>query len=232
MNMDVTMVLTSCNRKNKLKVTLSSFLKYNTYDLKKIIIIDDSGINNCIDECLYLIPSTIELKIIYNEKNIGQIFSIDKAYSFVETEYIFHCEDDWEFYDYGFIEKSLKILNKNENISLVWLREYRNFNVLENGHPVIPTIHYNLFRLLGNFKERNNTWYGFTFNPGLRRKKDYLLLAPLSQYIGSNECNSGGVEQALSNLYFKKGLSFAITLKEKGYVRHIGWDNPTNRNTL
>ena len=121
---------------------------------------------------------------------------------------------------------------ETENISLVWLREYRNFNVLENGHPVIPTIHYNLFRLLGNFKERNNTWYGFTFNPGLRRKKDYLLLAPLSQYIGSNECNSGGVEQALSNLYFKKGLSFAITLKEKGYVRHIGWDNPTNRNTL
>ena len=52
MNMDVTMVLTSCNRINKLKVTLSSFLKYNTYDLKKIIIIDDSGINNFIDECL------------------------------------------------------------------------------------------------------------------------------------------------------------------------------------
>jgi len=32
-------------------------------------------------------------------KNIGQIKSIDKAYSMVDTEYIFHCEDDWEFYD-------------------------------------------------------------------------------------------------------------------------------------
>jgi hypothetical protein len=52
---------------------------------------------------------------------------------------------------------------------------------------------------------------------------------PYSQYIGSKECNCGGVEQALSNLYYKNGFLSAITLNEKGFVKHIGWDNPTKR---
>ena len=106
---NVSVVLTSCNRPNELKVTLESFFRFNTYAINKIIIIDDSGIKNCIDDCLSFIPSNLEKKVIYNEENIGQISSIDKAYSLVDTKYIFHCEDDWEFYDYGFIEKSMDI---------------------------------------------------------------------------------------------------------------------------
>ena len=109
-NYSISVVITSCNRPNELTSTLISFFKFNTYPLEKIIIIEDSGIKGCIDECLKYIPLNIKQVIIYNEKNIGQIPSIDKAYSFVDTDYIFHCEDDWEFYDYGFIEKSLDIL--------------------------------------------------------------------------------------------------------------------------
>ena len=33
--------------------------------------------------------------VLVNKKRMGQLFSIDKAYSLVTTEYIFHCEDDW-----------------------------------------------------------------------------------------------------------------------------------------
>jgi len=226
---EITMVLTSCNRPNELQITLESFFKFNTYQIKKIIIIDDSGKLGCIDECLYLIPSNVEKNIIYNKENIGQISSIDKAYSLVDTEYIFHCEDDWEFYDYGFIEKSMEILSTNEKIYTIWLREYQNFKVVQNGQPVNPNIVNNTHRILSVFKERTNTWSGFTFNPGLRRLKDCKLLMPYSQYVGSNECNCGGVEQALSNLYYKKGFVSAITLNEKGFIRHIGWDNPTIR---
>lgn len=225
----ITIVLTSCNRPKELISTLISFFKYNTYPIKKIIIIDDSGVINCINECLKYIPSNVEKQIIYNEKNIGQIASIDKAYSVVDTEYVFHCEDDWEFYNYGFIEKSLEILLNNDKIFTVWLREYINYRVVQNGHPVISTIYNNSYRLLGVFKERTNIWSGFTFNPGLRRLKDYKSLMPYSQYISSNDCNVGGVEQALSNNYYKLDFRSAITLNEKGYVKHIGWDNPTTR---
>ena len=226
---DVTMVLTSCNRPNELKITLESFFKFNTYQIKKIIIIDDSGKLGCIDECLYLIPSNVEKNIIYNKENIGQISSIDKAYSLVDTEYIFHCEDDWEFYDYGFIEKSMEILSTNDKIYTIWLREYQNFKVVRNGQPVNPNIVNNTHRILSAFKERTNIWSGFTFNPGLRRLKDCKLLMPYSNYKNSIECNCGGVEQALSNLYYKNGYLSVVTINEKGFVRHIGWDNPTIR---
>jgi hypothetical protein len=227
MNSNVTVVLTSCNRPNELYKTLESFFKFNTYPIKKIIIIDDSGVKNCIDNCLEIIP--ISKEIIYNETNIGQIASIDKAYSLVDTEYIFHCEDDWEFYNYGFIEKSLEILEENNKILCVWLREYKNFIVVQNGHKVIPNIYNNKYRLMDVFRERSNIWNGFTFNPGLRRLKDYKLIMPYVQYINSKECNCGGVEQALSNIYCQKGFLSAITLNENGFVKHIGWDNPTKR---
>ena len=228
-NNNITMVLTSCNRPNELKITLQSFFKYNTYPIKKIIIIEDSGKIGCIDECLYLIPSNVEKNIIYNKENIGQISSIDKAYSLVDTEYIFHCEDDWEFYDYGFIEKSMEILSTNDKIYTVWLREYQNFRILRNGQPVDSNIINNTHRILKSFKERTNIWSGFTFNPGLRRLKDCKLLLPYSNYKNSPDCNCGGVEQALSNLYYKNGYLSVVTINEKGFVRHIGWDNPTIR---
>jgi len=223
---EVTIVLTSCNRSKELKITLQSFFKFNTCPIKKIIIIDDSGKKGCIDEAIKKIPENIEKLIIYNEKNIGQIKSIDKAYSLVDTEYIFHCEDDWEFYDYGFIEKSLEILTVNDKIFTVWLRPYNNLKVLKNGHPIHSEIYYNLFRLMSVFQERTNIWSGFTFNPGLRKTKVCKLFMPYSQYIDSKECNCGGVEQALSNLYYKNGFRCAITLNEKGFVKHIGWENP------
>ena len=46
-------------------------------------------------------------------KRIGQMPAIDEAYRQVETEYIFHCEDDWEFTAPGFIERSLAVLTAN-----------------------------------------------------------------------------------------------------------------------
>jgi len=225
----ITVVLTSCNRANELSQTLVSFFKYNTYPIESFIIIDDSGIPGCIDEALKCIPDNINRTIIYNETNIGQIKSIDKAYSLVNTEYIFHCEDDWEFYEPGFIEISLEILKNNTNIFNVWLREYSNFAVVRNGHSVNPQIYNNQYRLMSVFQERTNIWNGFSFNPGLRRTADCQKLMPYSQYIDSVDCNVGGVEQALSINYYRLGFVSAITLKEKGYVKHIGWDNPTIR---
>lgn len=225
----VTVVITSCNRPNELKKSLHSFFKYNTYPIQKIIIIDDSGKKQCIDDSIEEIPTDTERLIIYNDKNIGQIKSIDKAYSHVDTEYIFHCEDDWEFYDHGFIEKSMNILKIDNKIFTVWLREYRNSKVVRNGHPVSPEIQRNIYKYMGVFRERTNIWCGFTFNPGLRRLRDCVLEMPYSQYIGNKMCNCGGVEQALSIAYFERGFLCAVTLSENGFVKHIGFHNSTQK---
>ena len=34
----------------------------------------------------------------------------------VNTDYIFHLEDDWEFYKIDFIQKSIEILNEDDKI--------------------------------------------------------------------------------------------------------------------
>ena len=224
----VTVVLTSCNRPSELSPTLASFFKYNTYPIKKIIIIDDSGINNCINECLINIPADIERVVIYNEVNIGQIASIDKAYSLVDTEYIFHCEDDWEFYNYGFIEKSMEILNKNKDICLVWLRAYKNGILLDNGHTINMDIIEN-YRIVNN--NYLNTWMGFSFNPGLRRLSDYKLIGNYNDFCNnSNEQYNiksacGGGEIKLQRFYKNLNKIVVVTLNEMGYVKHIGWNN-------
>lgn len=221
MEKKVTFVLTSCNRPKLLEITLKSFFKYNTYPLAKVIIIDDSGIKNCIDNCLKYIPENIESKIIYNEKNLGHAKSIDIAYSFVNTEYIFHCEDDWEFYDSGFIEKSLKILESNPKILLVWLRKYFNFKIINNGHPIYKKIYDNLYRILK--KKYKKIYNGFSFNPGLRRKKDYNIIAPFSNISNSGEI----VENKVQDIYEKYNYIYAITLNKNGYVKHIGFTDTT-----
>lgn len=222
--MSVTLVITSCNRQDLLETTLKSFFKFNTYKIEKIIIIEDSGIQGCIDEAIKNIPENIEKKIIYNETNIGQIKSIDIAYSYVETEYIFHCEDDWEFYDYGFIEISLDIIEQDKNIMCVWLREYKNFSVIRNGHRINEKIINNKYRLLGTI----GVWRGFTFNPALRRKKDYDIVKPYAKL--DENCKYGGnVEKKLQIVYDKLNKIYAISLKESGYVKHIGWNCLTKR---
>lgn len=231
MDNTISVVLTSCNRPRELFITLKSFFDFNTAPIENIIIIDDSGEVGCIDESIKVIPDNVSKTIIYNNTNIGQIKSIDKAYSLVNTEYIFHCEDDWEFYHSGFIEKSVQILKQDEHLFCVWLRPYQHYRVLDNGHPVEATIYNDSFRLMGVFQERTNIWSGFTFNPGLRRTKDCKLLMPYQQFINSQKCNVGGVEQALSHLYFEKGYRAAVTLNERGYVQHIGWNNSTQHNS-
>lgn len=227
---EVTIVLTSCNRPAELTITLKSFFKFNTYPIKKFIIVEDSGIKGCIDEAVKEIPNNIEKQIIYNDKNIGQCKSIDKAYNLVDTEYLFHCEDDWEFINYNFIEESLKILKQDKKIFLVMLLTYNNLITLQYRHPIQSTIYNKLYHLMDDLKERTNTWYGFTFTPSLRRTSDAKIFFPYEQYFNSPLCNVGGIEQALNHLYHEKDFVFAISTNTKGFVKHIGGSNPCPRN--
>ena len=126
MTEEVTLFITSCGRPDLLKKTLESFLKFNTYPIKEAVIVEDSGILNSIDfvhELCTLFPCTV----IYNEKRLGQMASMELGVKHIKTPYTFHCEDDWIFYDYSFIETSLDILKSNEKISMVFIRSYSEY---------------------------------------------------------------------------------------------------------
>ena len=233
---DVTVVLTSCNRPELLEKTLISFVKYNTYkNIKETIIIDDSGIYGCNNNVLnkpYL--KILNIKSIYNKTNIGQIQSIDKAYSYVKTKYIFHCEEDWEFLQPGFIEKSLKIFNDNptEKIYTVWLRPHN----CTSRHPIIyDDLNKGYYKMKPDFsyieKGEKYTWCGFTFNPGLRRTTDCLLFHPYylkcDKSIKNNKEYVG--EYFLNKKYMECGFYAYILDDPKGHVNHIGWNQHIKR---
>ena len=212
---NVALVLTSCNRFDLLEMTLASFFKFNTYPISQHIIIEDSHNLVQLTKVLDKFPA-IDFIVLNNDPQLGQMRSIDKAYACVTAEYIFHCEDDWEFYREGFIEDSFDVLKSDEKIVTVWLREQND----TNEHPVEPElfdststkpIQYQI--MLRNHKRRANSalWHGFTFNPGLRRLSDYQILAPIGELAG---------ELNMSEIYHQKGFKAAIF--PPGYVRHTG----------
>lgn len=211
---DVTIVLTSCKRFKLLKKTLESIDRFNTYSVREVIITEDSG-----DERVWeAIPQHWKdfTRVIINEPKLGQIKSIDLAYSFVNTPYIFHCEDDWNFYRINFIEESKRVLENNSKILQVWLRNFQNdvhkrypFHYLGDKYSLDDFSYF----ILGS---NDDTWKGFSFNPGLRRKKDYMIIQPYYRNIDSSI-----TEANISKQYHQMGMSAAIL--ENSAVEHMGW---------
>ncbi len=216
----VTLVITSCGRIELLKNTIISFFNYNTYPIYECIIVEDSGIVKNLDELIPFIP--VPHKFLFNETNIGQIKSIDYAYENVKTPYIFHCEDDWEFYKTGFIEESFKILESDPSVVTVWLRSHDD----TMGHPIdskiIKTSTTEYYYLECNYKGK---WHGFTFNPGLRRLSDCMKFHPYNsldvKIAKKKKWILGEVD--LSIYYYNAGYRGAITKEINGYVKHTGW---------
>ena len=152
--MSLSLVITSCGRLNLLDLTIKSFLKFNTYPIDQYLLIDDSGSPEIHAKIKENYP---QFDCIFNEKRIGQIKSIDKIYREVRNPYIFHCEDDWEFYRSGFIEESKILLDFDENIINVWLREQTD----TNGHPIERNImQYDRVKFKKVCKDWNG-WHGF-----------------------------------------------------------------------
>ena len=214
----VSVVVTSCGRIDLLNKTLESFLRFNTYkNIAQIIIIDDSGhfenVRASLEKILENLRGTYEIEVIVNRENLGQVRSIDIAYSLVKHPYIFHLEDDWEFYQPSFIEYSLEILKKYPWIITVWLRSHLD----TNGHPIefINGLPFGLLQL--NYL---NCWHGFTWNPGLRRLCDYKLIKNFSEHAPG--------ENSASIWYMKKGFRASICSSPNGFVKHIGWDRSTS----
>jgi len=205
MTEEVTLFITSFNRPDLLKITLESFLKYNTYPIKESIIIDDSGIENVNDFVYDILP--FPCKLIYNPIRIGQMKSIEKGIQFITTPYTFHCEEDWEFYDYGFIEKSFEILKKNNKITSVWLRSHNEIKLMYNI-PILRVPNENYYITGPNIGN-------FSWNPGLKTTEIQKAYTPYPE----NFC-----EGKLSEAFRGIGFTGAMTDNIHGYVRHIGWN--------
>jgi hypothetical protein len=235
----ITFVLTSCGRIDLLKQTIHSFLRYNTYPIERYIVIEDSCTRNARMECEeFNVSLGSIIEFVFNDSKLGQTASIDTAYSMVTTPYVFHCEDDWQFYGKGFIEKSLAVMRDRPEILQTWIRP-KNDGILnpiatkafqtKDGVPfrrVMPVSFYTGRVLEDGSKETVFNYMGFSFNPGLKRMSDYNLL-------GSGGYHQFGQEHLIDHFYRDMGYSVtSITNNDAdGYVKHIG-NNRRVENTV
>lgn len=202
---EVTIVITSCNRPDLLKITIESFLKYNTYPIAQWIISEDSGNPDVNSE---LIKSYPDFKWICGRR--GQIRSIDDAYSHVKTKYVFHLEEDWETYRDGAIAESIKILEEVPNVSAVMCRKHD------------PRVYH-----MSDTPPYLKCWGGwgyYSFNPGLRRMSDYSEFFNNSFATFTNAGNGSGLssERMVNDFYRERGFKMALTPNPDGYLTHIG----------
>lgn len=205
---EVTMVITSCGRFSLLRRTLDTFFAFNTYPITEVVITEDSR------EAL---PDWVDLyhprtRLLNPRVHAGQVPSIDRAYALVTTPYIFHVEDDWEFYRPGFIEASMAIMEAEPQCITVWLRERTS----TNGHPVEGD------RLALD----HEGWHGFAWSPTLKRLRDYRAIGSYGALVAAYpgplpEDQPWLKERVVDAEYWRRGFYAKIT--PHGYVKHIGY---------
>lgn len=208
-------VITSCGRFDLLQHTIKSLKTNLDQPPDAWVIVEDSGDERVRDAVAAV---GIDAHIILNRPQLGQIKAIDKAYADVTTPYVFHCEDDWEFYRSGFIAESFAVLEACPDVSIVLLRPREEQNKLVRNAPTETVAGVQLF-----FQDPSlhPEYFSYAFNPGLRRMSDYRRVGPFTPI---------GYEPDVSYAFKKAG--FRMVNLENAAVRHIGDGRHINDPTL
>ena len=203
----VTLFITACGRPDMLEICLRSFVKYNTYPISQVIICEDCEMPGIDDFAYDILPYPTQ--IIYNPKRLYQMKSIENGLQYITSEFVFHLEEDWEFYDYGFIEKSIDILKKDNKITSVWLHNFYDINKRYGFRmkPVENEIYYLVV------PSPDGAGY-FSWQPGLRRVEVEKHGAPYPPKYD---------EGSLNNYFRDIGMYSALTDNVDGYTRCIDW---------
>jgi hypothetical protein len=215
MNKDVTLFITSCGRKELLKKTLESFVRFNTYPIKEAILCEDSGIPNIADFCKDILPCPIVF--CYNSSRIGQMKTIEKYTPLIKTDFVFHLEDDYEFFDSGFIELSFRIFDSDEKISQVLLQDEQHM------YPKIDIGNSLCYKVMTNLPHETSANNGdgpltvFSWRPSLKKIEIQKMRMPYQPWDD---------EYTIELLINKMGYYSVITKNNKdgqlGFCRHIG----------
>ena len=206
-----TVALTSCGRFDLLERTLDTLLPHLEGPLAEAIVIEDSGDRGIHDVVRRFSGDGLNFKVIVNDPAIGQIRSIDRLYAHVGTEWIFHCEDDWEFFSGGFIEGSFAVMQESDRYSTVALRAGSDFRPGYFGPPLAT--HSGVGYGIAD-PAIAREFAGMTFNPGLRRMRDYRIVGPYSQF---------GVQVTESLVATRySDFGYRVTRLVEPATRHIG----------
>lgn len=150
---DITVAITSCWRYNLLQKTITTIQNSINISWYKKIMTEDSRDKKHISKIKdanqngFLKWRTIIYTWGSNQSDVLKChyFALKKLYDSIDTEYVFHCEDDQEFYkvDYDFIQLSKKILDHNTDIAIITLRDLkRDYGISKEG--IMKTRYYDI----------------------------------------------------------------------------------------
>ncbi|MGE4443518.1 MAG: hypothetical protein AB7E37_00820 [Candidatus Altimarinota bacterium] len=225
MTENITIALTSCGRFKSLEKTIKSIEQ--TIDLSKYekIMTEDSKNETHIKKIKEVNENGFlkGWKIFYTGGS-GQTdlykchyYALKKLYENINTDYVFHCEDDQIFkkMNYNYLEESKNILEENRNIGLVLLRDLKkDFGIKKTG--IMKSRYYEL--LTDEEFHYNNKKYvfctelnSFSLQPGLRRTDEMKkIMFGFEDFVN---------EDKISKRYNKLGLK--TILIENGIYNHI-----------
>ena len=207
-----TVALTSCGRFDLLERTLDSLLSRLEGPVAKLVLTEDSGDPGVYDVVHRFSGSGLKFEVLLNEPRIGLIQSIDRLYSRVETEWVFHCEDDWEFFSDGFIDSSFAVLKESDRYSMVGLRIFSDFPPGYMADYRLTTRSGIAYHVADPAIAR--VFAGLSFNPGLRRMRDYRIVGPYSDF------GAWASEFRVARCYLE--LGYRIAYLAEPAIRHIG----------
>lgn len=209
-----TLAVTSCGRHDLLERTLVSLIPRLDPAPAETIVIEDGG-----DPAVEAVVARVApgARVILNPGRLGQMASLDRLYGAIDTPLVFHCEDDWEFTRGGFIAESWALLARFPEISLVSLRPRAELNPLVRDAPELRLDGLRWFRA---DPAAHPEYFGYSFNPGLRRMADARRFLPFSA-LGAEE----DVSWAFKKAGFTMGYLAEPAVRHIGDARHL--DDPT-----
>lgn len=209
----ITFILTACNRPDLLEQTLDSFLHPDFTSPVSRWIVHIDGMDAVV--CKLMASKYSFFEVIGTPERVGLAASFDRLMAKVKTEYVFTCEDDWQFSHFdGLVQESIVLLAHCPHINHVWCRD-----ATDHQHPLssirilmgIP-----ICRVLKNYGSEK--WGGFSLNPGLRRTADYHHFFPNGMAaIGDEAACSAHVE----------AIGYQAVALVNSACKHIGWHRHT-----
>ena len=212
-----TLLITACGRPDLLLRTLESLNKYYRIADFAAVWVNEDGVGTDNSAISAAFPC---VRWVNSRPGRGHMASLTSIYANVTTPWIFHCEDDWEFYDGGFMEKSRLRLQNEPRCLQVWLRAHDDTNghVIER-HPFGLRMSTRGQNLPPHIRSTRRVWRGFSLNPGLRRAAEFAnfdFSKTALHYTGWK------AEQFIGEHFYNRGYFAAILDNPAGYVRHIG----------
>jgi GR25 family glycosyltransferase involved in LPS biosynthesis len=231
----ITITTTTCKRLDLFKPTMNSFLAccldFDKFEIDKWLVVDDNSSQEDRDEMARLYPFLTFINKTPAQK--GHARSINMMLRHVHTPYLFHLEDDWQFYHKdNFFTLLYEIIQEKDEYKQVLLNnmygELPEHEQLIGGHwhrTESSGLNYivheytstreeqDAFNRKWQFKPNCSYWPHFSFRPGLSKVDFFRELGDFNEDVWHFERN-------YADKYVDKGYK---TLFLPGMVcKHIG----------